>query len=175
MRRLLAAVAATVLFGVLFAVPANAEVQTWIQWQNKRNPGMCMGVSGGDMTNGTPIIQWPCNAANPDQLWRYIPLDGDTNGYLLQSKKDIGKCLSVPGNWTSPNVGLIIWNCQAAGGTGQTWDAVSVNSGGYYRIRNFYTDRIIAGNGTAQGTAVIQTTFASNDLQIWRPLVFQEV
>src|SRR5437764_395441 len=67
---------AAVVAGLVAASPAKAD--TWLRFVNERS-GLCMGVSGGIMTPGRPIIQWSCNGNN-DQYWG--PYSSQTYTYL---------------------------------------------------------------------------------------------
>jgi hypothetical protein len=75
---------------------------------------MCMGVSGGNMTAGTKVIQWPCIANDQDQLWTH-----GASPSLWQNAKDPTKCLAIAANsrilgdgTTYNGAGLVIWDCQ---------------------------------------------------------------
>ena len=54
-----AAVVAGLSVSALTALPAKADgpAKTWIS----QGSGKCLGVRNGDMTNGTPVVQWTCN------------------------------------------------------------------------------------------------------------------
>jgi hypothetical protein len=54
------------------AKPASA---TYYEWMYGADNNVCLGVAAGNMTNGTHIITWSCNAQYPsytgarDQAW----------------------------------------------------------------------------------------------------------
>jgi Carbohydrate binding module (family 6)/Ricin-type beta-trefoil lectin domain len=61
----------------------------------------CLGVAGGDTTNGTPIVIWGCNG-NADQKWTFGP-DGTV--------RSMGKCLDVSGYGTTNGSLTHLWDC----------------------------------------------------------------
>jgi ricin-type beta-trefoil lectin protein len=80
---------------------------------------LCLGVSAGNMTNGTPIISYTCNG-HPDQQWEHI--DPDEFGYgPWRNMADTNKCLALAGNSTSPGAKMVIWDCD--GTPGQLWNS----------------------------------------------------
>jgi hypothetical protein len=48
------------------AHPGIAKAATYNEWQT--TGGLCMGVQGGNMAPGTPIIIWACDGSN-NQFW----------------------------------------------------------------------------------------------------------
>jgi hypothetical protein len=38
-------------------------------WQLQNAKGLCLAVSGAGSANGTAVINWPCNASDPAQIW----------------------------------------------------------------------------------------------------------
>lgn len=81
------------------------------------NSGMCMGVLGGVMQEGQPIVQWPCEN-HPDQYWSYMQQDGT---YVITNLANPSYCLSISG----PNEG---------------WQLVIVDCEGYPNIYEYWTD-----------------------------------
>ncbi len=96
------------------AAPAAVSVaHKWRVWRNW-NSQKCMGVAGGNMTNGTKIVQWTCNG-NPDQFWSGfpIPTTGTSEAVEFRNLSNPNKCLGVPGGLSNFHAGvqLVIWDC----------------------------------------------------------------
>ena len=159
MRRLLPITAVLVFLSALFGAPAAAaddEAMIFHPWYAAQdNYTKCMAVSGGVMANGSKVIQWPCNPNSPEHYWSRIPLLTDNGYYLIRNKKNSNFCLSVPNNWKSPDVQLIIWTCQNA--PGQLWDARYFDKLGYEIInKNSQLAVAIYQKSSANGAAIVQ-------------------
>lgn len=138
-----------------------ARVEPWARFRNSKS-NLCLGISRGNMANGTKAIQWPCNN-NADQFWatdelgRLINLAGD--GFPS------GKCLGVPGG--SHNIGaqLVIWDCNP--NFDQRWVPTPHGSG--MVVWNQNSNKIIgvAGGSLSQGAAVVQWNWEAHADQIW--------
>jgi galactose oxidase len=118
-----AVVAALAMTGVN-SLPAKADGTFISQWFTQ-GTGDCLGVYGGNMTNGTPVVQWPCNG-NPDQTWEIQTVNGPpmNDGYTLTwtqvvNYQDPSKCLGVLGGAIGDGAPLVIWDCN--GHTDQRW------------------------------------------------------
>jgi glucosylceramidase len=119
-----AALAIITLTGLQQPPPNTTAYTSW--WANK-NPGAgkCMGVVGGNMTNGTPVVQWSCNG-HPDQSWEIQVVNGSPGGIWTQIRnfQDPNKCLGVLGSTTFDGSNLVIWDCNGSGD--QEWFFQSV-------------------------------------------------
>lgn len=78
-------------------------------------PGLCLDVSGGGTSDGTPVQLWECNGTGA-QVW--IPEEignSSSNPYLVNPQS--GKCLDDPDGQTTkpggPPIQLQIWDCYA--------------------------------------------------------------
>lgn len=113
--------AAIALVGGLTQLPAKASATFEKNWFSD-GTGKCLGVLGGNMTNGTPIVQWTCNG-NPDQMWiiQTVNPGGIPGGNFtqIQNSQDPSKCLGVLGSATSDGSSLVIWDCNGSGD--QNW------------------------------------------------------
>jgi hypothetical protein len=72
--------------------------------------GMCLDLTGGDTTNGTPVEIYSCNNS-PAQAWTYDPAD--------DTVRTGGKCLDVPEQAVKNGTKVHIWTCN--GGNNQKW------------------------------------------------------
>ena len=106
--------------------------------------GECMGVSAGNMTNGTAIISWPCNAQPPaytaakDQAWvtdlsDCIAYNG-TSYCSVRDSVNFGKCLGVKAGITSNGTSLMIWDCLGQTHPDQYWSINKQSDNNYYFI-----------------------------------------
>ena len=88
------------LAGGMTQLPAKASATFEKNWFSD-GTGKCLGVLGGNMTNGTPIVQWTCNG-NPDQMWiiQTVNPGGIPGGNFtqIQNYQDPSKCLGVLGS-----------------------------------------------------------------------------
>jgi len=184
-----AALAAFALNG-LAPLPAKAGsvyLATWIDGPTAPSPtngtggaGECLGVLGGNMTNGTAVVVWTCNG-HPDQTWEIINGFPGSGGFMqIHNSQDPSKCLGVLGSATSDGSNLVIWDCNNH--SDQLWQFVPWNgdpiSGpfGCYNIVNLNADPKVLGvlNGgtpTDGAQAVIWdplTGFSHRD-QVWCP------
>jgi hypothetical protein len=111
---------ATIALTGLTPLPARADSVFTATWFTE-GTGDCLGVQGGNMTNGTPIVQWPCNG-NPDQTWEITTISGSPGDPIwtqIQDFQDPSKCLGVLGSATGDGSNLVIWDCN--GNADQTW------------------------------------------------------
>jgi hypothetical protein len=142
----------------------------WINWKS----GMCLSISGGNMTNGTKAIQWPCSSTDLslDQQWEAVVID-DGQYHLFRSRANANKCLAVPGSSIVRGTQLIIWDCDVLQAD-QYW---KVDSLGVYpptnepfRITNLRSGLVMAVTGglVTRGAAVIQWTYSGDPSQKWR-------
>jgi len=126
--------------------------------------GKCLGISGGNMTNGTKAIQWTCSGA-ADQSWYSIESDG--HYYRLHNAVNYNKCLAVPGSSKTAGVQLVIWDC--SNNADQFW-RYELGYRGMVFI-NLYSGMVIAvsGSSSLNGAPVIQWPWSQNDDQMWIP------
>lgn len=115
-----AAVATALSLSALTILPAKADgpAKTWIS----QGAGKCLGVQGGNMTNGTPVMQWTCNG-HPDQQWLITTSSpfGVPDGQVttLRNFENPFKCLGVTSSATNDGANLVIWDCN--GNSDQNW------------------------------------------------------
>ena len=104
----------TFILTALSPLPAKAQSGSATPLWNW-NSFKCLGVLGGNMTNGTLVVQWACNG-NPDQQWLV-----DVSGAWTQirNSQNPNKCLGVNGSGTSDGSTLAIWDC--VGSADQYW------------------------------------------------------
>ena len=118
-----AAVATALSLGALTTAssPAKADgpAKTWVN----QGSGKCLGVQNGDMTNGTPVVQWTCNG-HPDQSW-FISTSSssgvpDGQPTTIRNSTNPSKCLGVTASLTNDGANLVIWDC-LQGDLDQQW------------------------------------------------------
>jgi hypothetical protein len=136
---------ATVACGMFLAAPAaHAETADeksaaaaavgHVTWKNI-NSGQCLGVLNGNMTNGTPVIQWPCNG-NPDQEWTVPPIPSHGVFGEMRNMQNNNKCLGVKNGSLDAGATLLIWDCN--GNPDQKWAIDIVGTGGQgFTILNY--------------------------------------
>jgi hypothetical protein len=134
------------------AAPAQANVVTTFTNLNSK---MCLGVLRGDMTNGTPVVQWPC-IGHPDQTWVVDSLDGGWT--TIRNSVNQNKCLGVWAGGTADGSNLVIWDCD--GTPNQKWLLSSTinaedSNGNLYRWWNGCYALINYGAGNPPGTTGI--------------------
>jgi hypothetical protein len=139
-------------------------------------PGQCLGVLGGNMTNGTPVVTWTCDG-NPDQTWEIVNGFPGSGWVQIQNSQDPNKCLGVLGAATSDGSSLVIWDCN--GSWDQLWDFIPWTADnrngpfGCYNIENLNADpKVIGalGGNPANGTqAVIWDLLTTHLDQVWCP------
>lgn len=168
LRRRLTTALVTAALGTLAAIaptaPAMADGSYW-SWVNV-NSGKCLGVGGGDMTNGTKIVQFDC-INHPDQQWSTVPT-ADGNYYHFRNKANPNKCLGVPGGSQAAGVQLVIWDC--LNHDDQFWSVVPTSDGNGYAILNANSGLIIGvGAGSTQnGAPVVQWSWEGHADQRWK-------
>ena len=99
------------LAAIIFAlvVPGTAKATQYNTWRNPE--GLCMGVQGGNMTPGTPIIDWTCDGSL-NQMWALDGNSGQPGTWLLRNAADSAECLSVFQMETTMRAPLVIWPCK---------------------------------------------------------------
>src|SRR6516164_4933573 len=105
-----AALGISVMAGSLAAAaPAEAYVFRNLQGE-ENNQQMCMGVSAGNMTPGTPVINWSCINNDADQIWNlnYISTQGWDQ---LVDSKQANRCLEAKNGGTTNGTPLVIEEC----------------------------------------------------------------
>ncbi len=149
----------------------SAQTVYW-NWQNA-NSGRCLGVAGGNMANGTPIVQWDCYGTDhPDQYWSAVPIN---DGYYYQFKNlsNPNKCLGVPGGSTNAGAQLVIWDCYGTDHPDQYWTVISAsrlnpNDSGYVIINaNSHMVIGVGASRTDNGAAVVQWPWVDHADQRW--------
>jgi hypothetical protein len=168
--------AALVLIGGLTQPPAKAASTFTKSWFSVGS-GKCLGVLGGNMTNGTPVVQWSCNS-HPDQMWEIQTVSSIPGGNWtqIQNAENPSKCLGVLGSATSNGSNLVIWDCN--GNTDQNWLfqlAVAPSRGipfGCFNIENQNAaPRIIGvlGASASDGAQAVLWDNLSHPDQTWCP------
>jgi hypothetical protein len=148
----------------------TSEISTFVDF----NSGKCLGVLGGNMTDGAPVVQWTCNG-NPDQTW-YWQSSFDGN-YLTQirNSQDPSKCLGVLGASSANGASLVIWTCNTS--TDQRWglfNTVYAGTGVIYwwnvlATRNDGVNEVmgVLAGSTADGAQVVIRTLIGHPDQYW--------
>ncbi len=130
------------------------SVYRWISLRDKRT-GMCLDVSNGDSSDGTPIQLWSCNSTAA-QKWYYHPIKG-----TLISGLDDNKCLDITGGDASDHSQLVIQQCSDSSAS-QQFD----KEGKVYRSR-LAPGQVIDAAGEGQGAPVIMYSYHGGDNQKW--------
>jgi hypothetical protein len=99
---------------------ANAAV---IRQSNNFPPFLCADVRSGAITDGTPVLAYPCHAGFPQQ-WEYLA--GQFLG--LGTANGVGKCLDIRGAGPNPP-GTVVQLFTCNGGGNQQWEILN---GGIY-------------------------------------------
>jgi hypothetical protein len=109
-------------------------------WTNEQTD-LCMGVEGGDVTNGKAIILWSCND-NADQIWTATSANSDgSQPYLFRNGTNPDKCLSVAGKSLSQGAALVIWDCKPSNDNeDQRWYIVGWRNSPFTGIQNDHSD-----------------------------------
>jgi hypothetical protein len=137
---------------VALAQPGTAKADVYNEWQDPTT-SLCMGVAGGNMTPGTPIITWGCDGSF-NQHWGLDPNSGVPNTYLLTNERDPSKCLSVDKKSTNAGAQLVIWPCKnVTDNQDQRWIIADLPT---VVIRNWNSGLQIVPGGNRAGAEVIQ-------------------
>ncbi|MFE5300785.1 RICIN domain-containing protein [Streptomyces sp. NPDC056632] len=127
------------------------------------NSGQLLDASGGQTSDGTPVLQWPDNGAT-NQQWT---LARNADGYYTVTGVGSLKPLSVPDATTWPGAQLVLRSAQ--GGADQQW-VIAPAENGTYTIEsrsNGYTLEV-RGGSTASGAAAVQYITNGGINQQWR-------
>jgi hypothetical protein len=133
--------------------------------------GQCMGVAAGNMTNGTNIVPWSCNAnvsngytQAKDQAWT-VDLNDCFHGYWssvlycsVHNAMNYNKCLGTRAGATGNNTNLVIWDCLGIGHPDQYWDVTQQSDGNYY-LTNLASASVRGGDLWAFGVYKNSSTF----------------
>lgn len=153
-RRLIALAAGLAAAAAVLAHPGIAKAANYNVWQG--TDGLCMGVQGGNMTPGTPIISWRCDGTN-NQFWGMDTNSGAPNTFLLRNLANPSECLSVFEEATYLDAPLVIWPCKAfSDNADQRWSRADTVSAPIY---NFNSGLQILPGGfmpPGQGAAIVQ-------------------
>jgi hypothetical protein len=98
--------------------------------QTSAFPYLCADVSGGAITDGTPVGAWDCHAAF-NQQWEFV------NGQFLGigTTKGVAKCLDIRG--TPPNPpGAVVQLYTCNGGANQRWEIINGTAFGFPNTNN---------------------------------------
>ncbi len=167
--RALAVVLMTVAAGV--ALPATSHAagspQLWENYQSK----LCMGVSAGNVTDGTAIITWGCNG-NSDQGWILDPVTvNNQTWYLFRDGTNPNQCLSVAAKSKSAGALLVIWHCKPSNDDqDQLWLPAYIPRAPFplAEIENFNSGLYIIAGTANPGSPVGQMPITpSTQLDVW--------
>jgi hypothetical protein len=168
---------AVVCASVAVPAAAHAAPQPPQQWQNW-NSKFCMGVAGGNVSDGTAIIQWDCNG-NIDQGWELDPVTiNSQTWYLFRDAADPGQCLSVGDKSTSAGAHLVIWHCKTADDNqDQLWRLFNLRAPlPLAEIYNFNSGLGISASNASRGARIVQAQIpdsTNSQLFVWAPCAFQ--
>ena len=127
LRLLIGLMAGLAVAAVVLAHPGAAKAANYTEWVT--TDGLCIGVTGGNMTPGTTVITWACDGTN-NQYWAMDFNSGAPNTFLLRNLADPTQCLSVFNKALYLGAPLVIWPCKAfSDNQDQRWqraDAFSV-------------------------------------------------
>jgi hypothetical protein len=175
--RALLAILAPALIALMPAVPraaANTAVpldpipvyNTIVNWRS----GLCLGVTNGDMNDGTPVVQYPCNG-HPDQKW--ATKCSYEQGFQFCEIRNYGgynKCLGVPGGSNDMGPQLVVWTCNGHRDQLWTFKPVVFVSGVpvAYTVQNRNSGQYMGVAGASTGVAAVVQWWGngSND-QLW--------
>ncbi len=149
---------------------------TWVDGPTALNgpPLECLGVLGGNMTNGTPVVTWTCNG-HADQTWVINGVPGQSQTTIRNSQNP-NKCLGVLAAATSDGSSLVIWDCN--GKPDQEWGLIPYNNQrngpfGCFTIQNFNASSkvmgVLGGNPTDGAQAVLWDPIMGHLDQAWCP------
>lgn len=152
-RLLIAGFAVTAATAVAVTHPGTARADIYNEWHPSFANGLCMGVAGGNMTPGTPIITWGCDGSF-NQHWGLDPDSGSPNTFLLRNERNPSECLSVDQKSRSVGAHLVIWTCKSVSDNqDQRWSIADAPTAA---IINFNSGLQILPGGNRQGADVIQ-------------------
>jgi hypothetical protein len=144
-------------------------------WQN-RDTGYCLGVTGGRMVDGTPVIVWPCNGS-PDQEWITVSGGAPNETWSrMENFADPKKCLSVAGASSYDGARLIIRPCWVSADLhAQAFDFYrgELPGAGFYTFGAWLWECVgVAGGSYTTGASVIQwPCLPTHGDQEWYPSV----
>lgn len=108
--------------GLTVSTPATAG-----RWKMYGYESLCIGVAGGNMSNGTPIITWNCNG-HSDQNWaeQSQPYWGSYvqiwSAGSAAPPSSAAECIALANDGSiNPGNKAIIWSCSALT-TDQAWE-----------------------------------------------------
>jgi xanthomonalisin len=83
-----------------------------------QSTGQCLNVDGGTGTNGTKLIQYPCQGASTtNDQWSLVAVG---SAYHIVSRAS-GLCVNVSGGSLSAGGSIIQWTCQSSTTTNDQW------------------------------------------------------
>lgn len=128
-----------------------------------RNSWLAADVSGGSLSNGAPVIQWPYWGGN-NQQWQ---LSTTGNNYFTVSNRNSGQLLDV--NNGSTTAGTSIVQNATNGNTSQQWQVIDIGFG-YYQVLNRNSEQSLDVDGAAvsNGASIIQWYWNANRNQQWQ-------
>lgn len=139
--------AATVI-GFSTAMARSASADTAYQPYVNMGSGDCLAVAAGNMTNGTPIVPYPCDGS-PNQNWSHA----DVGWSVWRNGANHDKCLALAGNSNQQGAKMVIWDCQLTT-SGQLWNFENNGRAMWLHIYNHQTGSTFALTGW--GTTVYQ-------------------
>ncbi|MFD3993002.1 RICIN domain-containing protein [Streptomyces sp. NPDC058583] len=127
------------------------------------NSGQLLDASGGQTTDGTPVVQWP-DSGGTNQQWTLVR---NSDGYYTITGAASLKPLTVPQATTWPGTQLGIRS--ANGGPEQQWVIAPANNGTHTiesRANGYALD--VRGASTSSGSSVDQYVTTGGTNQQWR-------
>jgi hypothetical protein len=149
--------------------PANAQNQLVnLKGMTDYDQWFCMGVAGGNMSLGTPIILWQCDG-HPDQFWD-LPYVSGEGWQIKDNVSGPQECLTVNGNGDGTRA--VIEECDTA--TNELWNQVfaGTDPSGHscYYFQGVASGRVLGvSDGVIQnGTPIILWDYINgDDDQLW--------
>jgi len=149
------------IIGAGLCLAPSAMATQWTTITNFHS-GLCMGVQGGVMNSGVPIIQWACDGS-ANQLW-LVPTFGDrtTNIKIVNGSSPNGHtfCLAVADGVEGSQ--LVIDACSDDTPSIQAWHVRTVPFFGFPNEAWVLTNvgdgyvAAVSGGSLTEGTGIIQ-------------------
>jgi len=144
--------------------PGSINPSAWYQLIGQ-NSGKCVDDSGWQTTNGTPVQQYGCGAAQSNQQWQIVPTD---NGfYKVLTRNASWLALDVTGVSTANGAKIQLWGY--GGGANQQWRPESLG-GGYWRFVSRHSGKCldVPANSVDNGVVLQQYDCNNTSAQAFR-------
>ena len=128
-----------------------------------RNSWLAADVSGGALSNGAPVIQWPYWGGE-NQQWQ---LNATGNGCFTVTNRNSNKVLDISNGSTTAGAGVV--QNAANGNASQQWQVIDIGFG-YYQVINNNSGQSLDVNGASvsNGAGIIQWYWNANPNQQWQ-------